>query len=310
MQASLDATQNLLDWNHDIWSPPHFGRPTPTGAASGLISSWRLENAFEQPEPRAGTGTHSGSHRNADPLYDFPAKRISKHVVRQHPLRVSSFRGLGAFANVFAIESFLDELAHAADVDPIEFRLRYLKDARARAVLLVAAEKIGWESGQEKSMDGRGKGIAFARYKNSACFTAIGVEASVNTETGKIKLERAVIAADAGQLVNPNGLSNQLEGAFVQAASVTLVEEVTYDENGITSTDWKSYPIMRFPDAPIIQTVILNRPGLPFLGSGEAATGPTPAAIANAVFNASGIRLRDIPFMPEKVLKAAKAPLP
>ncbi len=310
MQASLDATHNLLDWNHDVWSPPHFGRPHPAGAASGLISAWRLENAFEQPEASAGLGTHTGSHRNADPLYEFPARRIAKHVVRQHPLRVSSFRGLGAFANVFAIESFLDELAHAANVDPVEFRLHYLKDQRARAVLLAAAEKIGWESAQEKRMNRRGKGVAFARYKNSACYAAIGVEVSVNTETGKIKLERAVIAADAGQVVNPDGLSNQLEGAFVQAASMTLVEEVTYAENGITSTDWVSYPIMRFPDAPIIQTVILNRPDLPFLGSGEAATGPTPAAIANAVFNASGIRLRHIPFTPEKVLQTTATPLP
>ncbi|MBN2502727.1 MAG: molybdopterin-dependent oxidoreductase [Anaerolineales bacterium] len=309
MQASLDAASNLLDWNHDIWSPPHFGRPNPAGATSGLISAWRLENAFEQPEPRAGTGTHSGSHRNADPFYNFPARRIAKHVVRQHPLRISSFRGLGAFANVFAIESFLDELAHAANVDLVEFRLRYLNDRRARAVLLAAAEEIDWESAQEHSVEGHGKGIAFARYKNSASYAAIGVEVSVNMETGKIKLERAVIAADAGQVVNPDGLSNQLEGAFVQAASMTLLEEVTYDENGITSTDWKSYPIMRFPDVPIIQTVILNRPGLPFLGSGEAATGPTPAAIANAVFNASGIRLRGIPFTPERVLQAATTPL-
>ena len=147
-----------------------------------------------------------------------------------------------------------------------------------------------------------GQGIAFAQYKNIQCYAAIAVEASVDRASGQIKLERVVIAADAGQVVNPDGLSNQLEGGFVQAASWTLLEEVQFDRHGITSRDWETYPILRFTQMPTLETVILNRPELPFLGSGEATQNPTPAAIANAVFDAVGVRLRQIPFTPARVL--------
>ena len=213
-------------------------------------------------------------------------------------------RGLGAFANVFAIESFIDELAFAAGADPVKFRLSHLEDERARAVINAAATKAGWRPGERLQGDARGRGIAFAQYKNRQCYAAIVVELSVDRSSGQISLEHAVIAADAGQIVNPNGLSNQLEGGFIQSASWTLKEQVTFDEHGITSRDWDSYPVLRFPEAPTIETVLLNDPDMPFLGSGEATQGPAPAAIANAIFDAVGIRLREIPFTPEKV-KAA-----
>jgi CO/xanthine dehydrogenase Mo-binding subunit len=198
----------------------------------------------------------------------------------------------------------MDELAYAAGVDPVAFRLQHLKDERARAVIQAAAGKAGWREGERPANNGRGQGIAFAQYKNSQCYAAIVVEVRVEPESGQIHLERAVIAADAGQVVNPDGLSNQLEGGFVQAASWTLAEEVAFDQRGILSQDWDSYPILRFSGVPLIETVLLNRPDLPFLGSGEASQNPTPAAIANAVFDAIGVRLRQIPFTPERVRAA------
>ena len=216
-------------------------------------------------------------------------------------------RGLGAYANVFAIESFMDELARAAGADPGEFRRSPLTDERARAVINAAARKAGWRHGERLQGEGRGRGIAFAQYKNRQCYTAIVVELSVDRESGQISLERAVIAADAGQIVNPDGLSNQLEGGFLQSASWTLKEQVTFDKHGITSRDWDSYPVLRFPEAPAVETVLVDRPNTPFLGSGEGAQGPAPAAIANAVFDAVGIRLREIPFTPEKVKSAITA---
>jgi CO/xanthine dehydrogenase Mo-binding subunit len=215
-------------------------------------------------------------------------------------------RGLGAYGNVFAIESFMDELANAAGIDPIEFRLRNLNDARARAVIQAAAEKANWQPGQKLGQN-HGRGMAFAQYKNRQCYAAVVVDLHVDRESGVIQIKRAIIAADAGQVVNPDGLSNQLEGGFVQSASWTLKEQVNFDESGIIAQDWDSYPILRFPDVPVIETVLINRPELPFLGSGEAAQGPTPAAIANAVFDAVGIRLRQIPFTEERVKTALTA---
>jgi CO/xanthine dehydrogenase Mo-binding subunit len=197
----------------------------------------------------------------------------------------------------------MDELALQADIDPLEFRLRNLTDERAVAVLEAAAEKAGWQDEWECNKS-RGRGVALSQYKNKACYAAVIVELSVDQEDGQILLERAVIAADAGQIVNPDGLSNQLEGGFVHAASMTLTEEVDFDRKGITSDDWESYPILRFTVAPIIETVLLDRPGHPFLGAGEGVTGPTPAAIANAIFNTAGIRMRSIPFRPDRVIGA------
>jgi CO/xanthine dehydrogenase Mo-binding subunit len=246
-------------------------------------------------------GYHFGSHRNADPLYDIP-KRIVRHELMDSPLRVSAMRSLGAYANIFGIESFMDELAHQAGVDPLDFRLRHLRDERAKAVLQATADRAGWGS---RAVDaGHGWGIAFARYKNKQTYCAVAVEVAVDTMTGHIQLKQAVIGADSGQVINPDGLSNQLEGGFVQAASWTMFEQVEWDANGVRSHDWETYPILSFPDAPVIQVVLLNRPQLPTMGAGEASQNPTPAAIANAVYAAVGARLRTIPFTPQVVLNA------
>jgi CO/xanthine dehydrogenase Mo-binding subunit len=307
LQATLSPAGEVLEWHHHVYSPSHFGRPRN---GNGLLATRFLARPLTPPTPQPALGSHGGSHRNADPLYTFPHKQVVKHNLRHNPLRVSSFRGLGSFANIFAIESFMDELAHAAGVDPVEFRLRHLQDERARAVIMAAAEKAGWQPGRQQLGEGRGRGIAFAQYKNRQTYAAVVMEVHMDHHTGVIQLERAVIAADSGQIINPDGLSNQLEGGLMQAASQTLWEEVTWDATGITSVDWDGYPILRFPAAPRLETVLLNRPDLPSIGAGEATQGPTPAAIANAVFAATGVRLREIPFRPERVLAALAQALP
>jgi len=301
MQASLNTDGDVVAWNHDVWGYGHLGRYSSGRRSSGLLAAWHLSEPFRRPPPRLSRFPHVGLYRNADPLYAFPQRRIVKHFVPDSPLRTSALRGLGAYANVFAIESFMDELAHTVGADPVEFRLRHLADKRARAVIEAVAEKADWRPGKRSQGGDRGRGIAFGQYKNRQCYVAVIVDLSVNRASGQIRLERAIIAADAGQIVNPDGLSSQFEGGFLQGASWTLKEQVSWDQYGVINTDWYTYPIMRFPDAPEIEIVLLNRPGQPFLGSGEAAPMPAGAAIANAIFDAVGIRLRQIPFTPERV---------
>ncbi len=300
IQASLNGDGDVIDWNHDVWGYTHSSRPRPAGNSSGLLAAWHLAKPFPRTQPRPALTAQGGIHRNATPLYTFPRQRIVKHFLPDSLFRTSALRGLGSYANVFAVESFMDELARAAGSDPVEFRLRYLKDERARAVIHAAVEKAG------RRPDGRGRGMAFARYKNRQCYIAVVVDLTVYRTSGHIRLERAVVSADVGQIVNPNGVSSQLEGVFTQSASWTLKERVAFDPHGIISSDWYSYPILGFSDAPPIETVLINRPGEPYLGLGEGAQGPTSAAIANGVFDAVGIRLRRIPFTPERVKEALR----
>jgi CO/xanthine dehydrogenase Mo-binding subunit len=226
------------------------------------------------------------------------------HFLPDMPLRISAMRGLGAYANVFAIESFMDELAAAAKADPVAFRLAHLEDTRGRDVINLAAEKFGWAN-RKKGEPGRGFGFAFARYKNLAAYCAIALEVETDHETGGIRLVRAVSAVDAGQLVNPDGVRNQIEGAIVQSSSWTLYENVTFDESRITSVDWATYPILRFNNVPAsVEVHLIDRPGTPFLGAGEAGQGPTSAAIANAVADATGQRLRDLPLTAARLKSA------
>jgi CO/xanthine dehydrogenase Mo-binding subunit len=306
LEASLDPSGRVVDWNHDTRSYTHMQRALPfSERTSGLVAAWQRDPPMARPAPRPALAPHAGIHRNADPLYTFPRRRIAKHFLENGPFRTSALRGLGAYANVFALESFMDELAHAAGVDSVEFRLRHLDDPRAREVIRAAAERFGWSHKPAGERTGRGRGLAFARYKNQKTWAAVVVELRVDDASAAIRLERAVIAADAGQIVDPEGLANQLEGGFVQAASWTLREEVRFDRERVTSLDWESYPILRFDEIPEIETVLVDRPGEPWLGAGEASQGPTAAAIANAVFDATGLRLRDLPFRPERVREAA-----
>ncbi len=302
LQASLDDTGRVIYWNHETFSDTHMSRPSAHRENSRLLAAWHLQSPRPAPPVKPTPGFHTGIHRNADPIYDFADRRVVKHLVHDLPLRVSALRSLGAYANVFAIESFMDELAHFRDMDPLEFRLAHLSDNRARAVLEAATSKAN--SGFSSADDGHGRGLAVARYKNSKCYAAVVIDLIVD-DYGAIQLLRAVIAADAGQIVDPDGLRNQLEGGLMQSASWTLKEQVKFDDKGIVSRDWESYPILTFAEVPEIETVLIDRPDQPFLGSGEATQGPTAAAIGNAIFDAIGLRLRRIPFTQDRVRDAA-----
>jgi nicotinate dehydrogenase subunit B len=292
----------IVDWSYDVWSNSHNMRPgDPEGV--NLLAAWYLEKPKQPAPPRAAPQPAGAGDRNAIPLYDLPRQRITSHLIKEMPLRVSALRTLGAYANVFAIESFMDELAAAAGADPVEFRLAHLKDPRAKAVIEAAAKAADWKRGQ-KGSGTSGRGIAFAKYKTLATYVAVVVDLEVDGDSGRIKVPRAYAAADAGQIINPDGLTNQIEGGIVQSTSWTLHEEVRFDRNGIVSQSWDSYPILTMREAPTVSTVLINRPSEHSLGAGEAAQGPTVAAIANAFAAATGKRIRELPLHPERV-KAA-----
>ncbi len=299
LKAGLDGTGGIVDWTEDIWSNSHSTRPSGLGGVN-LLAAWHLEKPFKPSPPRNPPLPGGGSHRNAIPIYDFPNQRVTNRLVKRMPVRVSALRALGATANIFAIESFMDELAAAAGADPVEFRLRHLKDPRARAVIETAAAKAGWRKG-EKGDGSRGRGIGFARYKNGACYLAVIVEVEMERE---IAVRRAWAAIDAGLVINPDGLANQTEGGIIQAASWALKEAVRYDRNRILTGNWDDYPILNFEEVPSVEVTILNQPEQPPLGAGEGQQGPTAAAIANAIHNAMGVRLRDMPFTRERVMAA------
>jgi CO/xanthine dehydrogenase Mo-binding subunit len=299
-KASLDSQGNVLDWDFTLWSTPHGTRPS--GQPGNLLSAAYLEKPFAMPKPVNGGGPNYAADRNAIALYDFPGHNVTTHFITEMPLRVSSTRGLGAYANIFAIESFIDELAHATGTDPVEYRLRFLKDERARDAIVRAAEKFGWS--QWRKTPGRGRGIGFAKYKNIAGYCAVALEVEVNRQNGRIRVLRAVASADCGHMVNPDGVSNQIEGGLIQSLSWTLKEEVQMDKTRVLSKDWNSYPILTFSEVPPVDIVLIDRPGQPFLGTGEASQGPTGAALANAVFDATGVRFRTLPLTPDRVLQA------
>jgi len=296
-KAGVDANGHVLDWDMQIWSTPHGTRPG--GEPGNLLSARYLEKPFAQPVPTNGGPPNFAADRNGIALYDFAGHKVLTHFITDMPVRVSSTRGLGAYANVFAIESFMDELALAANMDPLAYRLRFLKDERARDTLQKAAEKFGWDSW--KKTPNRGRGIGFARYKNIAGYCAVALEVEVNPRNGRIRVLRAVASADTGHIVNPDGVSNQIEGGLIQSLSWSLKEEVKFDDTQILSTDWNSYPILTFSEIPPVDVVLINRPGAPFLGTGEASQGPTSAALANAVFEATGVRFRRLPLTPERI---------
>jgi CO/xanthine dehydrogenase Mo-binding subunit len=304
LKASIGGDGKIADWNFAVWSNTHSMRP---GGAGCLLAAQHMAQPFTVPAAKPLPLPEGGGDRNAIPIYSFPNAHVMHHFLPDMPIRISAMRALGAYHNVFSIESFMDELAELAGTDPVEFRLKHLEDPRGRDVIEKAAQQFGWHTGQQAPQD-RGYGFAFARYKNLAAYCAIASEVEVNRETGRARLVRAVAAVDSGQVVNPDGLINQIEGAIVQSSSWTLYERVTFDEARITSIDWQTYPILRFDAVPEkIEVHIINRPGQPFLGSGETGQGPAAASIANAIANATGKRLRDLPLTRKRIKDAIDA---
>jgi nicotinate dehydrogenase subunit B len=299
LAGGVDAQGNIVTWSHEVWSHPHSTRPgsskgSHTLAARHLGKPVGADPVSDVPLPSGG------ADRNAIPGYEFPSIKVSKHFIVDSPLRTSALRTLGGYGNVFAAESFMDELAHAAGADPVEFRLRHMKDPRARAVIEATAARAGWKPGNSAW------GFAYSRYKNIGCYCAIATEVAVDRNTGQVRVLRAVSAVDVGQAVNPDGVINQIEGGFIQSASWTLKEAVSFDRTRVKTRSWADYPILRFDEVPQVDVLILNQPDQPFLGVGEGSQGPAAAAIANAIASATGKRLRDLPFTAARV-KAALA---
>jgi CO/xanthine dehydrogenase Mo-binding subunit len=304
MQAALDEAGKVVDWNHELWSYTHSTRPGDKDGCN-LLASWHVDKPQPAGPSRNIAQPSGGSDRNAVPLYVFAQQKVTNHLLLDQPIRTSALRTLGAYANVFAAESFMDELAAAAGADPLEYRLRHLSDPRAKAVLERTAAMAGWKAGAAPApADGalKGRGLAFAKYKNLAVYCAVIVDVLVDRRSGAIRVERAWSAVDAGLVVNPDGLRNQIEGGIIQATSWTLHEAMANGPSRTTVRNWTEYPILRFADVPQLQVELINRPTERSLGVGEGAHGPTVAAIANAFTQATGRRLRDLPLTPQRVL--------
>ena len=298
VEAALGSDGRIVDWSYDVWSNSHAMRPGQAGGVN-LLAAWDLKTPFvKSPAPHIPQPFGDGD-RNAVPSYELPRKEIRYHLLLDTPVRNGSFRTLGSHGNIFAIESFMDELAQAAGSDSLAFRLAHLRDPRAKAVLQAAADRAGWTPGKEG--DGqRGRGLAFCRYKTIGMYAAVAVDVDVDRKTGVIKVPRVVIAAELGLVVNPDGAKNQLEGGIVQAVSLALKEQVAFDRRQITSRDWSGYSVLTFPEVPSIDIVLMQRSD-PSLGAGEGSLPPTSAALANAFAHATGRRLRELPMTPERV---------
>jgi nicotinate dehydrogenase subunit B len=304
LSAGLDSGGRIRTWRQDVWSNGFVGRPGIGGEPRLLALAHVAGGTPISATPDGVPSGAMGATRNAVPGYDIPDLEVTRHRLLTMPLRTSSLRSLGAFLNVFAIESFMDELALAADADPVAFRLAHLSDPRARRVIEEAAAMSGWaarnaEEGRDD--DGTGFGLAFARYKGTSGYCAAVAEVAADT---RISLRRLWLAVDVGRVINPDGVINQVEGGAIQSASWALRERVRFDRTRITSVTWESYPILRFTEVPEVAVRIMAAPGEPPAGAGELAQGPVAGAIGNAVSDAIGVRVRDLPLTTEQVSRA------
>ena len=292
----VGADGRILDWRTDMWIPQ---------TTRGLLNIPLLGPQAAGLDNIVGLNTGLIS-QNGDPPYAADHIQVIVHWLKEAPLRPAPLRSPGKPANCFAVESFTDELAAAAGIDPIEFRLRGLKNPRAIEVIKRTAALMKWQARPSPGVDtsaaiARGRGISFVHYKQSETYVAMGMEVAVERASGKIKVERVVCAHDCGQIINPDGVRAQVEGSILQTLSRVLLEEVKFDRSRVLSIDWASYPILRFSDMPKLDIELVDRPNEPPLGAGEAACAAVGAALGNAVYDASGVRLRTVPFTPERV---------
>ena len=295
-EAVIGADNRIAAFTLDVASQAHGQRPS-AGTPANLLASRHLAKPYPQgpvnDPPFAGGG---GADRNALPGYAIPHVRIVKRLIRDLPYRASSLRSLGAFINVFAIETLMDDIAHEIGVDPLALRLAHLDDSRAREVLNRAAEAAGWPG--ERS-EGSALGLAFAQYKLRAAYCAVAVRVEIDED---IRVPHVWTAVDAGEVIDPDGVANQIEGGIVQAASWTLKEAVRFEGDAMATPDWDGYPILRFGEVPEVSVDVISRPEQPPLGVGEASMGPTAAAIGNAVQRALGVRVRDLPLTRDAII--------
>lgn len=304
LQACVDASGQITHWQHELWANGYSSRPGRARTSTLLAAS---QMAGGQPLPLAVNPPLSaggGADRNAVPGYSLPHVRVINHRLLVMPLRTSAMRALGAFANVFAIESFMDELAKATGQDPLVLRRRHLQDERALAVLDAVVQRSSWWATPPDTEAGIGHGLAWARYKNSGAWCAVLARVQVGERVRVLDLDLAV---DVGMVVDLDGVINQIEGGALQSMSWALKEEVGFDAQGVTTRDWSTYPVLRFSEVPALRVHVLDRPDAPPLGAGEAAQGPVAAALANAVSQALGLRIRRLPMTPEHLLQALHA---
>jgi len=301
LRAGLDASGRIVAWDNQMWLPMQMP------GARALLAA---EAAGLQQENGRNAGLLS---QNGDPPYAADAVSVVVHSLKESPLPISNLRAPGKIANVFAVESFTDEIAYAIGSDPVAFRLSRLTDPRAVEVIRRATERIGWQARVSPNPQAKqgsllvGRGMAYARYKQAENYVAIAMDVAVDPATGGIAVRRIVCVHDCGLIVNPDALRNQVEGCIVQTLSRALHEETTFDRSRVTSVDWGSYPVLTFPEAPAMDVILIDRPDQPLLGAGEAATAPVAAALANAVFDATGARLRTAPFTHARVRAALAA---
>ncbi len=297
LAAEVDAAGRPVSWEMTVTSGTHGQRPGHNGRTN-LLAAEALPGATPTPPaPDVPDAAGFGGLRNAIALYDLPAQRITHHLVARPRMRTSSMRGLGAHGNVFALEGFIDELALRAGEDPLAYRLSLLSDPRGRRVLETVAAMSGW-AGRPRGGEGVGWGIAFSRYKNRAAYVALVAEIAVEQA---IALRRVWCAVDAGLVINPDGAANQVEGGVIQAASWTVGEEVRVGPEGVETAGWEHYPILRFAEVPEVAVRFVGDATDPPLGLGEVALGPTAAAIGNALADALGVRVREMPLSRERI---------
>jgi nicotinate dehydrogenase subunit B len=303
IQGGIDATGKIVAY--DV-TTKFMGGQEGTAMAPFLIGQKELRYALRR-----------NGDRNASPLYSG-IENVRVTCVDVNPaVRTSLLRGVASLSNSFANECFMDELAASAAVDPAEFRLRHLTDPRAVALMKAMLDKAGWEYRPGRKMQEgnilKGRGVSYARYTHGdypghgAAYTAWVAEVEVDASTGQVRITRVVVGQDAGLMINPAGCEHQIRGNVIQAVSRILREEVTFDKSGVTSSDWTNYPIATFKDIPQIDIVMINRPEEKPLGVGESAIVPSAGAIANAIYDAAGVRLRRVPFTPERVKLALGA---
>ncbi len=299
IEADLDASGEVVEWRHDIWSNGHTSRPGRAKIPK-LLAGYHLAKPTPfEPSTNPLMAIGGGSDRNSIPAYDFPNWCVTNHRLLNMPIRTSAMRSLGGFANVFAIESFVDELAAEWGEDPVSWRLRHLPDPRAKAVVEAAARRAGWSSWAKR--EGAGHGIAYARYKHAQAYCAVVAEVEVDAS---VKITRLVAAVDVGEVINPDGVINQTEGGCIMAASWTLLEAVRFEDGRVSSDSWENYPILKFSEVPKVEVEIVSRPDERAMGGGEHTMGPVAAAIANAVNDALGVRVRELPITPERIVAA------
>ncbi|OPY97926.1 oxidoreductase [Bradyrhizobium sacchari] len=298
IEADLDADNEIIGWRHAIWSNGHAARPG-RAAQPALLAATEIANPYPRmisTNPPAANG--GGGDRNSVPLYDFPAWTITSHRLLTMPVRTSALRTLGGQGNVFAIETLLDEIAILRGEDPIAFRLRHLRDERAKDVIRATARRAAWKPQRQA---GIGHGVGFARYKNTGAYCAAIAEIEGADD---IRVKRLTLAVDVGEAINPDGVINQIEGGAIQATSWVLKERVRFCRTRITSASWTDYPILTFSEVPAVDIEIIQRPEIEPVGAGEAAHGPVTAAIANAVFDCLGVRVCDLPITRDRIIAA------